>query len=119
SGLVETPSDLGFNGGTPSHPELLDWLASEVRDQGWSLKAIHQRIVTSAAYRQSSRPDPAAASKDAGDRLLWRKAPTRLEAEMVRDAMLAVSGKLDSRLGGPSFMDRAIVKAAGTPALLY
>ena len=119
SGLVETPSDLGFNGGTPSHPELLDWLAAEVRGRGWSLKAIHRLIVTSAAYRQSSRPDPAASAKDAGDRLLWRKAPTRLEAEMVRDAMMAVSGKLDPRLGGPSFMDRAIEKAVGTPALLY
>jgi len=119
TGLVETPSDLGFNGGTPSDPDLLDWLASEVRARGWSLKAIHRLIVTSAAYRQSSRADPAAMAKDAGDRLLWRKAPARLEAEMVRDAMLAVSGRLDPRLGGPSFLDHAIVKAAGTPALLY
>jgi Protein of unknown function (DUF1553)/Protein of unknown function (DUF1549)/Planctomycete cytochrome C/Concanavalin A-like lectin/glucanases superfamily len=119
TGLVETPSDLGFNGGTPSHPELLDWLASEVRDLGWSLKAMHRLIVTSATYRQSSRPDPAASSKDAGDRLLWRKAPSRLEAEMVRDAMLAVSGKLDPRLGGPSFMDHAIFKPAGAASLLY
>jgi hypothetical protein len=119
TGLVETPSDLGFNGGTPSDPELLDWLAGAVRDRGWSLKAMQRLIVTSATYRQSSRPDLSASAKDAGDRLLWRKAPTRLEAEMVRDAMLAVSGKLETRLGGPSFMDRAIVKAAGTPALLY
>ena len=119
SGLVETPSDLGFNGGAPSHPELLDWLASELVARGWSLKAFHRLIVTSAAYRQSSRPDPAALARDAGDRLLWRKAPTRLEAEMVRDAMLATSGDLDPKLGGPSFRDIKIVHAPGTPALLY
>ena len=113
------PSDLGFNGGIPSHPELLDWLAAEARERGWSLKAMHRLIVTSAAYRQSSRPDPAASAKDAGDRLLWRKAPTRLEAEMVRDAMLAVSGKLDPRLGGPSFMDHAMIRPPGSTSLLY
>ncbi len=119
SGLVETPSDLGFNGGTPSHPELLDWLASEVVARGWSLKAMHRLIVTSAAYRQSSRVDPTAVKRDAGDRLLWRKAPVRLEAEMVRDAMLAVSGTLDARPGGPSFRDYEGVKAEGTAAILY
>jgi len=119
SGLIETPSDLGFNGGAPSHPELLDWLAAELVAGGWSLKGIHRRIVTSAAYRQSSRPDPAALARDAGDRLLWRKAPVRLEAEMVRDAMLAASGELDARLGGPSFRDVSIVKVPGTPAIFY
>ncbi|WP_435008110.1 DUF1553 domain-containing protein [Tundrisphaera lichenicola] len=119
SGLIETPSDLGFNGGRPSHPELLDWLASEARSWGWSLKAIHRLIVTSATYRQSSRPDPAAMAKDAGDRLLWRKAPTRLEAEMVRDAMLSVSGKLDPTLGGPSFQDHEMILTKGSSSLLY
>jgi hypothetical protein len=119
AGLVDTPSDLGFNGGTPSHPELLDWLASETAAQGWSFKAMHRMIVTSAAYRQSSRLDAAAIAKDAGDRLLWRKAPTRLEAEMVRDAMLSVSGMLDVKLGGPSFRDHEIAQAEGTPAILY
>ena len=114
SGLVETPSDLGFSGGVPSHPELLDWLASELVARGWSLKAIHRLIVTSASYRQSSRLDPAAMKRDAGDRLLWRKAPARLEAEMVRDAMLAISGRLDRSLGGPSVFDRDITKAPGT-----
>jgi Protein of unknown function (DUF1553)/Protein of unknown function (DUF1549)/Planctomycete cytochrome C/Concanavalin A-like lectin/glucanases superfamily len=118
-GLVETSSDLGFNGGIPSHPELLDWLAAEMVAQGWSIKAMHRLIVTSAAYRQSSRLDARGLEHDAGDRLLWRKPPTRLEAEMVRDAMLAVSGVLDRRLGGPSFRDRDIVKVAGTPAVLY
>ena len=114
AGLVETPSDLGFNGGTPSHPELLDWLASEVAAREWSLKSIHRLIVTSAAYRQSSRLDPAAMGRDSGDRLLWRKAPTRLEAEMVRDAMLSISGKLDPSLGGPSFFDREVSLTPGT-----
>ena len=113
-GLVETPSDLGFNGGVPSHPALLDWLASELVANRWSLKAIHRLIVTSATYRQSSRPDPAAMARDAGDRLAWRKAPTRLEAEMVRDAMLAVSGTLDPALGGPSFHDRDVRFAPDT-----
>jgi hypothetical protein len=114
SGLVETPSDLGFTGGVPSHPELLDWLASELVEKGWSLKAMHRLIVTSAAYRQGSRLDPGAMAKDAGDRLLWRKAPTRLEAEMVRDAMLAISGTLDTKLGGPSFFDRDVSVAYRT-----
>ena len=113
-GFVETPSDLGFNGGLPSHPELLDWLASELVARGWSLKAMHRLIVTSATYRQSSRLDPAAMARDSGDRLLWRKAPARLEAEMVRDAMLAVSGRLDRTPGGPSFFDREISRKPGT-----
>ncbi len=119
TGLVESPSDLGFNGGTPSHADLLDWLASEMVARGWSLKAMHRLIVTSTAYRQSSRLDPAGAAHDASDRLLWRKAPVRLEAEMVRDAMLAVSGTLDARLGGPSFRDHKIENVPGTPAILY
>jgi Protein of unknown function (DUF1553)/Protein of unknown function (DUF1549)/Planctomycete cytochrome C/Concanavalin A-like lectin/glucanases superfamily len=119
AGLVETSSDLGFNGGLPSHPELLDWLASEMMTQGFSIKAMHRLIVTSAVYRQSSLWEAKGHDRDAGDRLLWRKPPARLEAEMVRDAMLAVSGILDSRLGGPSFRDQDIVHAPGTPAMLY
>ena len=119
TGLVETPSDLGFNGGKPSHPELLDWLASELVDRGFSLKAMHRLIVNSAAYRQSSRSSPAGLRIDAGNRLLWRKAPARLEAEMVRDAMLAVSGRIDLSLGGPSFHDQEIVPSPGTRAVLY
>jgi Protein of unknown function (DUF1553)/Protein of unknown function (DUF1549)/Planctomycete cytochrome C len=119
SGLVETASDLGFNGGVSSHPELLDWLASEMVEHGWSIKRMQRLIVMSAAYRQSSRLDGKGLERDAGDRLLWRKAPARLEAEMVRDAMLAVAGNLDPRLGGPSFRDRDVVRAPGTPAMLY
>jgi hypothetical protein len=118
-GLVETSSDLGFNGGSPSHPELLDWLAAEIVDRGWSLKAMHRLMVSSAVYRQGSRLETKGLARDAGDRLLWRKAPTRLEAEMVRDAMLAVAGALDPRLGGPSFRDQEVVTVVGTPAVLY
>jgi hypothetical protein len=114
SGLVETPSDLGFSGGQPSNPELLDWLATEIVERGWSLKAMHRLIVTSAAYRQASTLDPAGMAKDSGDRSLWRKAPTRLEAEMVRDAMLAISGRLDRSLGGPSFLDQVVTRSNGS-----
>jgi hypothetical protein len=102
-GLVRTPSDLGYNGDRPSHPELLDWLAAELRDAGGSLKRLHRLIVLSSAYRQSSRFDPRAAALDAGNRLLWRSAPRRLEAEAIRDAMLQVSGALDTAMGGPGY----------------
>jgi hypothetical protein len=119
SGLVETSSDFGFNGGLPSHPELLDWLAAEMAETGWSLKAMHRRIVKSATYRQASQARPEAMARDAGNRWLWRKSPVRLEAEMVRDAMLFTSGVLDPSLGGPSFQDQEIIKAPGTAAILY
>jgi hypothetical protein len=105
AGLVETPNDLGFNGSRPSHPELLGWLASEMIRQRWSLKAMHRLMVLSAAYRQASRLRPEAAKLDSENRLLWRKSPARLEAEVVRDAMLHVSGALDRRMGGPPYLD--------------
>src|SRR5262249_45751749 len=138
---------FGFNGGLPSHPELLDWLAAEliegrgqgpevggqgngtrIEDRGsniekeptgsrfsifdprssgvsgaWTLKRMHRLIVLSAVYRQSSRFNSEAATVDADSRLLWRFAPRRLEAETIRDAMLAVSGELNRQVGGPSF----------------
>jgi hypothetical protein len=87
----------------PSHPELLDWLASELIDSGWHLKHVQRLILTSKTFRQSSHALPDALAKDAGDRLLWRFPPQRLEAEEVRDSILAVSGKLDRRMGGPGF----------------
>jgi mono/diheme cytochrome c family protein len=102
-GLVATPSDFGFGGAAPSHPELLDWLASTYIASGWRLKPIHRLIVTSAAYRQSSRSDAKAEAIDRDNRLLWRKSPRRLEAESIRDAILAASGRLDSRMGGPGY----------------
>jgi mono/diheme cytochrome c family protein len=102
-GICDTPNDLGRMGGVPSHPELLDWLAVTFRDDmGGSLKKLHRLIVTSAAYRQSSRDVESAAKVDAENRLLWRMNRTRLDAEQVRDAILSVSGKLNLTMGGPS-----------------
>jgi hypothetical protein len=102
-GLVATPSDFGSNGERPSHPELLDWLATNFIDGGWQLKPLHRMLLLSSTYRQSGRPNPQAQAVDRQDRLLWRMPPRRLEAEAVRDAMLAVNGKLDVRMGGPGY----------------
>jgi hypothetical protein len=109
SGLVATPNDFGRMGGTPSHPELLDWLAVWFRDDAHgSLKQLHRLIVTSEAYRRAAAyPDAGAgaaraAAVDADDRLLWRHMPQRLDAEQVRDAVLQISGQLDLHMGGPS-----------------
>jgi hypothetical protein len=102
-GLVASPSDFGFNGERPSHPELLDWLADELVRAGWSVKHLHRLILLSATYRQSARPNAEAAAVDADNRLLWRFPARRLEAETVRDVMLAVSGQLHPRMGGPSY----------------
>jgi mono/diheme cytochrome c family protein len=123
-GLVDTPSDFGYGGGQPSHPELLDWLAEELARNNWSLKAIHRLIVSSETYRQTSyiargagmlsaasqgdQDEPGyelARRIDADNRLLWRQNPRRLEAESVRDAVLFVSGKLNFERGGPGFED--------------
>jgi hypothetical protein len=101
-GLVDTPNDFGKNGSKPSHPELLDWLACELRDNG-SLKHLHELIVTSETYQQQSLNRPDAAKIDSDNRLLWRMNRDRLDAECVRDAVLAVSGKLDMRMGGPGY----------------
>jgi hypothetical protein len=103
TGIVDTPSDFGMNGGQPSHPELLDWLATEYIARGWRVKDMHRLIMRSHAYRQSSAPDPAAQQVDATARLLWRFPPQRLPAEAVRDAMLAVTGALNLERGGPGF----------------
>jgi hypothetical protein len=102
-GLVRTPSDFGYNGDRPSHPELLDWLAAEAVAGGGRLKPLHRLMVLSRAYRQSSRHDSRSAGVDAGNRLLWRFSPRRLEAEALRDAMLQTSGVLDRRMGGPGY----------------
>jgi hypothetical protein len=101
-GLVGTPNDFGSNGEPPSHPELLDWLASELIAQGWSVKSLQRAIVLSSAYRQSSAFHARAAALDAENRLLWRFSPRRLEAEAVRDAVLFTSGELNLAMGGPS-----------------
>jgi hypothetical protein len=101
-GLVETENDFGTRGTPPSHPELLDWLASELVQQRWSLKALHRLIVTSATYRQSSQASPGRTAIDPRNRLLARQARLRLEAEVVRDVALAASGLIERRVGGPS-----------------
>ncbi|MBP87126.1 MAG: hypothetical protein CMJ64_10480 [Planctomycetaceae bacterium] len=114
TGLVDTPNDLGFNGGRPSHPELIDWLANQLTANDYRLKALHRLIVTSATYRQSSAMNQAAPAKDAGNRLLWRYAPRRIEAEVLRDAMLQVAGVLNPKRGGEGFEDVKIVPNNGT-----
>jgi hypothetical protein len=102
-GLVETPNDFGRMGKLPTHPELLDWLAAEFRDSGQSMKSLHKLIVTSATYQQSSAHDTSNSTVDSDNRFLWRMNRRRLEAEEIRDAMLAVSGKLDPKMGGPGY----------------
>jgi hypothetical protein len=114
TGLVDTPSDFGTGGGRPSHPALLDWLAAELIDHGWSLKHIHRLICTSKTWRQRSHGVPGAAAGmtvDSGNRLLWRMSPRRLDAESYRDAVLAVSGMLDPARGGPGFRDFRVTEA--------
>ncbi len=102
-GIVGTPSDFGFQGEAPSHPALLDYLALRLLAHGWRLKPLHREILLSQAYRQSSAFDEGKARVDAEARLLWRYPPQRLSAEAIRDAILAVSGALDRRMGGPGF----------------
>ncbi|MFN0195545.1 MAG: PSD1 and planctomycete cytochrome C domain-containing protein [Planctomycetaceae bacterium] len=100
-GLVPTPSDFGRTGEPPSHPELLDWLACELQENGWSLKHIHRLILTSSTYRQSSRiAQDAAVAVDPANHLLWRQNLRRLEAEVIRDSVLAVSGSLNPQMTG-------------------
>jgi hypothetical protein len=101
TGLVSTPDNLGRSGARPTHPELLDYLAAEFVRSGWSVKAVHRLILRSAAYRQSSAPRDDLAKLDPDNRLLGRFPLHRLDAEAVRDAMLAAAGELDRRVGGP------------------
>jgi mono/diheme cytochrome c family protein len=140
-GLVETPNDFGHAGALPTHPELLDWLAIELRDGGQSWKALHKLIVTSATYKQTSKAQTApiagdAAKKsaisaealallqsapqaDSDNRFLWRQNRRKLEAEALRDAVLLVSGKLDLKMGGPGFRDFVIDKPEHSPHYEY
>jgi hypothetical protein len=101
-GLVDTPNDFGRMGSLPTHPELLDWLAFWFLEHGESFKALHRFILTSATFRQSSAPYADHAKIDPENRFLWRMNRHRLDAEEIRDAMLAVSGSLDPKMGGPS-----------------
>lgn len=102
-GLVKSTSDFGRMGTRPSHPKLLDWLAQEFIRSGWSIKHMHRLIVLSATYRQSSLYNEVADELDSDSRLLWRFPSRRLDAETIRDSMLAVSGRLDLKMGGPGF----------------
>src|SRR2546430_4767388 len=99
-GIVGTPSDFGTKGDRPTHPALLDWLASEFVRNGWSIKKMHRLILTSSTYRQCSRFDELAMETDPDDKFLWRFPRQRLEGEQIRDAALAVAGLLDPKMGG-------------------
>ncbi len=104
NGLAPSPNDFGKLGGKPTHPELLDWLTSRFLEDGWKMKSLHRLIMTSATYRQSARREPTSVENiaDPGNELLWRYPPQRLQAEQVRDSMLAISGEMDRQVGGPS-----------------
>ncbi len=104
-GLVSTPSDFGFQGERPTHPELLDALARDLIEGGWKIKRLHRAILLSATYRQSTEFDEARATIDRENVLLWRMKPQRLEAEPIRDSLLAVSGQLDPKMYGPGTLD--------------
>jgi hypothetical protein len=100
-GLVSSPADFGKNGRAPSHPELLDWLASEFMARDWRMKEIHRLIVTSSAYRMASTPSKANSKTDPDNVYLWRMNSRRLEAEAIRDNLLHAAGDLDRAMGGP------------------
>lgn len=110
TGLVDTPGDFGANGGRPTHPELLDWMADELVTHGWSLKHLQRLILLSGTFQQASTPRPDMAERDSSARFLWRFPPRRLEAEAIRDSMLAVSGALDLKMGGPGFYLMEVVE---------
>ena len=128
SGIVPTPSDFGIRGLPPSHPELLDWLASEMSQtdvsttavpspERWSIKRMHRLMLASAVYRQSSEEIPAARKIDPENRLLWRMPRQRLDFEAMRDSLLAVSGRLDETLGGQPF--EGVMNPASTRRTIY
>jgi hypothetical protein len=119
TGIVATANDFGLNGSRPSHPELLDWLASEFIANGWSVKKLNRLIVLSRVYRQGYRPDARASKLDPDDRLLWSFPRRRLAAEEVRDSMLAIAGRLNLKTGGPSIVvpaDDDLVKLLYAPS---
>ena len=118
-GLVDTPNDFGRMGKLPTHPELLDWLAVEFRDNGQSFKKLHQLIVTSATYQQSSVHDASNSTIDSDNRFLWRTNRRRLGAEEIRDSMLAVSGRLDTKMGGPGYYLFALERPEHSPHYEY
>jgi hypothetical protein len=106
-GIVATPSDFGVRGSPPTHPELLDFLAAELIRNGWRLKPIHKLIVTSAVYQTASAADESRFTEDRDNSLFWRRPARRLDAEAIRDSLLAVSGQLDETIFGPGTLDEA------------
>jgi hypothetical protein len=121
-GLVRTPSDFGVMGQPPTHPELLDWLADWFVQEGWSLKKLQRLILASSTYRMSKQSIKDYAAKDPDDRLLWRFPYRRLEAEAIRDSMLAVSGKLDLKMYGPSiypFVPKEALAGSSDPNTIW
>ena len=118
-GLVDSPNDFGRMGQLPSHPQLLDWLASELRDSGGSIKRLHRMICTSSTYQQSSRYRERAVAVDGSNRWYWRMNRRRLEAEAIRDATLAAAGRLDLKMYGPGFQDFVIEKPEHSPHYEY
>jgi hypothetical protein len=100
-GIVRSTSNFGKTGERPTHPELLDWLATEFVQRGWSVKAMHRLILNSRAYQMSSDDNPAGIKADPENRLLWRQGRVRLEGEVLRDSILAIAGTLDTKMGGP------------------
>lgn len=103
-GIIGTPNDFGFNGERPSHPDLLDWLASELQRRNWSIKEVHRLMMLSSTYQQAILYDKEGSAIDSGNRLLWRMNRRRLDAEVLRDSVLAISGQLDLTMGGPADM---------------
>ena len=104
-GIVATPNDFGVQGAAPAHPELLDWLATRLIESGWSIKSLHRLMLTSAAFARSSKASQTNTKVDPHNETLWRFAPRRLEAEVIRDAMLAISGQLDRKMFGKGTLD--------------
>ena len=103
AGIVTTPNDFGRNGARPSHPLLLDWLATELMENNWSLKHIHRLLLLSSTFQQDNRPRKEGLELDSASALLWRFPPRRMEAEAIRDSLLQASGVLDLTMGGPGF----------------
>jgi len=117
--IVDSPNDFGRMGQQPSHPELLDWLAAEFLKSDQSMKSLHRLIVTSSVYRQESAQNAASEAIDADNQFLWRMNRRRLEAEEIRDAILAVSGKLNGEMGGPGFYLFELEKTEHSPHYEY
>ena len=114
NGLVDTPSDFGFNGSKPTHPELLDYLSQSFIDSGFSLKQLHRTIVLSRTYQQESKPSADSLKKDFDNRYLWRWAPRRLDAESIRDSSLKTCGTFNQEMYGPGFSDYKTESNNGT-----